>query len=248
MAVGFFAQLADGALGMGFGFISSTILLGQGVAPALVSASVNAAKLPTGIVAAVSHHLNRNTDWALARRLALWGVIGGLAGATVLSFLKAPLLTLVISAYLIFMGALIALRGLRGAAPRVIGAGRNRLIGACGGLIEGIGGSWGPVVTSSLLGSGVAPRVAIGSSAFAELVVSGAVFATLAVTFSAGIWGQHVNWAQAGASVAGLICGGLPAAMLGGKLARHAPRRTITVIVGLMAMVIGAFRLAEVVG
>ena len=47
MVVGFLAQLVDGALGMGFGVISSSILLAQGVPPALASASVNAAKLPT---------------------------------------------------------------------------------------------------------------------------------------------------------------------------------------------------------
>ena len=33
--VGFFAQLVDGALGMGFGVISASVLLAQGVPPAL---------------------------------------------------------------------------------------------------------------------------------------------------------------------------------------------------------------------
>ena len=34
--VGFFAQLVDGSLGMGFGVISSAVLLAQGVPPPLV--------------------------------------------------------------------------------------------------------------------------------------------------------------------------------------------------------------------
>ena len=46
-AVGFFAQLIDGALGMGYGVISSVVLLASGVPPAHTSASVHAAKLFT---------------------------------------------------------------------------------------------------------------------------------------------------------------------------------------------------------
>ncbi|MBM3521039.1 MAG: sulfite exporter TauE/SafE family protein, partial [Alphaproteobacteria bacterium] len=51
--VGFCAQIVDGALGMGFGVISSSVLLAQGIPPALASASVNAAKLPTTGMAAL---------------------------------------------------------------------------------------------------------------------------------------------------------------------------------------------------
>ena len=72
--VGFFAQLADSALGMGFGVISSSVLLAQGVPPPLVSASVNAAKVPTGIAAGISHAINGNIDKRLFLRLALAGV------------------------------------------------------------------------------------------------------------------------------------------------------------------------------
>ena len=65
--VGFFAQLVDGALGMGFGVISASVLLAQGVPPALASASVNAAKLPTTGTAALSHYLHKNLDWRINR-------------------------------------------------------------------------------------------------------------------------------------------------------------------------------------
>ena len=40
---GFVASLVDGALGMGFGPTSSSILLSTGLAPAAVSATVNIA-------------------------------------------------------------------------------------------------------------------------------------------------------------------------------------------------------------
>jgi|TARA_Y100000815_G_scaffold82425_1_gene71404 uncharacterized membrane protein YfcA len=241
--VGFVAQLADGALGMGFGVISSAILLGQGVTPALVSASVNAAKIPTGTVAALSHQANRNTDWPMARRLAVSGIVGGLVGALVLSNLKGDLLNLMIASYLLLIGTLIILRGLRGSAPRVLGTTHLGLIGGAGGLIEGIGGSWGPIVSSALLGAGVNPRNAIGSSAFAELMVSFAVFLTLGATFAGGMWGENTDWSDVGSSVAGLVVGGLPAALIGGHLARRVPKRPLTVAVGILAFGIGVRRM-----
>ena len=45
---GFTASLVDGALGMGFGPTSSTILLGAGLSPAAASTTVNLAKVATG--------------------------------------------------------------------------------------------------------------------------------------------------------------------------------------------------------
>ena len=48
---GFAASLVDGALGMGFGPTSSSILLSVGLAPASVSASVNLVKVATGVAA-----------------------------------------------------------------------------------------------------------------------------------------------------------------------------------------------------
>ena len=54
-AVGFAAQLVDGALGMAYGVVSTTVLLANGVPPATASASVHAAKVFTGAASAVSH-------------------------------------------------------------------------------------------------------------------------------------------------------------------------------------------------
>ena len=83
--VGFFAQLVDGALGMGFGVISASVLLAQGVPPALASASVNAAKLPTTGTAALSHYLHKNLDWKIVRALSIYGGLGGILGALLLT-------------------------------------------------------------------------------------------------------------------------------------------------------------------
>ena len=77
--------MVDGALGMGFGVISSSISLAQGVPPALASASVNAAKLPTTGTAALSHAYHRNINWNIAGKLCLFGSAGGIVGALLLT-------------------------------------------------------------------------------------------------------------------------------------------------------------------
>jgi uncharacterized protein len=143
---------------------------------------------------------------------------------------------------LFFVGSLIVWRGIKGETPRLLPAAWKRLIGFVGGVIEGIGGSWGPVVTTSLLGSGVNSRYAIGSSNFAEFAVSITVFSAYAVAFFFGHWEGGTDWRSVAYPVAGLVFGGLPAAMAGGWLARIAPSRILTVAVGLLAIAIGLYR------
>ena len=240
--VGFFAQLVDGALGMGFGVISASVLLAQGVPPALASASVNAAKLPTTGTAALSHYWHKNLDRHTIILLCIYGALGGIIGATVLTSLKGKLLTIMINVYLLLIGALVIYRGTLDVAPRLFPKGFTRLIGFVGGLIEGIGGSWGPIVTTSLLGAGTESRYAIGSSNFSEFIVSIAVFSTFVFAFAMGHWQGGANWHDVAWPVAGLVLGGLPAAAVGGYLSKVAPRRTLTVAVGLLAIGIGIYR------
>jgi len=83
--IGFGAQMIDGALGMAYGVISSTLLLALGVPPSRASASVHAAETFTTGVSAISHILHRNVDWRLFARLVIPGVLGGVAGAYLLS-------------------------------------------------------------------------------------------------------------------------------------------------------------------
>ena len=244
--VGFFAQIVDGALGMGFGIISNSILLAQGIPPALASASVNAAKLPTTGTAALSHYFHRNLDWSLIVPVAIFGAIGGVAGSLLLTSLKGNLLALLVNLYLILIGALIVYRGVMDVAPRLIAAKYARLIGLSGGLVEGIGGSWGPIVTTSLLGAGAESRYAIGSSNFAEFAVSVAVSGAFVTWFLIGHWDVGADWHTTMWPVLGLIAGGFPAAIMGGYLSKRAPRRILTVAVGCLALGIAAYRMVFV--
>ena len=83
--VGFAAQLVDGALGMAFGVISSTLLISLGVHPAAASASVHAVEVFTTGASGISHTLHKNVNWRLFRRIVIPGVIGGILGAYVLT-------------------------------------------------------------------------------------------------------------------------------------------------------------------
>lgn len=242
VVVGFFAQIVDGALGMGFGVISSALLLSQGVPPPLVSASVNAAKLPTSGTSATSHWIHKNVLPEVVWPVLIFGAVGGLLGAALLTSLKGKWLQVLTIIYLFVVGGLVILRAIKGKAPVVIGSKRYRLIGFAGGMIEGIGGSWGPIVTTGLLGSGVAPRYAVGSSNVAELAVSLAVFTALVGSFLSGHWGAGTDWTTMIAPVLGLSVGGIPAAIFGGKLARIAPRRPLTFAVGTLALSIAVYR------
>src|SRR5918995_118529 len=79
--VGFLAQAVDGALGMAYGAISSTVLLSFGVPPAQASAAVHAAEVFTTAASGTAHHYHRNIDWKLFWRLAPFGILGGFLDA-----------------------------------------------------------------------------------------------------------------------------------------------------------------------
>jgi uncharacterized membrane protein YfcA len=71
IAVGFAAQMVDGALGMAFGVISSTLLISIGVPPAAASAGVHMVETFTTAASGTSHILHRNVDWRLFGRLVI---------------------------------------------------------------------------------------------------------------------------------------------------------------------------------
>ena len=87
--IGFAAQMIDGALGMAFGQISSTLLITMGVPPAAASAGVHTAETFTTGVSGISHVAHRNVDWRLFFRIVIPGVIGGVLGAYVLTQINA---------------------------------------------------------------------------------------------------------------------------------------------------------------
>ncbi len=247
--VGFLAQLIDGALGMGYGVISSVVLLASGVPPAHTSASVHAAKLFTTAVSGASHILHGNVDRRLLILLSAAGVVGGIAGVLVLVNLSGGKVRPYVFAYLMIMGIVIMWRGLQLEQNRAL---KNNLVvplGAAGGFLDAIGGGgWGPVVTSSLIGAGAHPRFVVGTVNAAEFVVTCAIVSAFAATLFFGTWQDADGiWAHARA-VAGLVAGGIPAAVIAGWLLKKAPRKPLMLGVGGLVVVLSAYELFKMAG
>lgn len=225
VAAGFAAQLIDGALGMAFGVISSTLLMSLGVAPAAASAGVHVVETFTTGVSGISHTLHRNVDWRLFARLAIPGVIGGVLGAYVLSNIDASIARPFVLAYLGAIGLYLVYRGFHfpphHRPPRVV-----EPLGLIGGFLDAAGGGgWGPVVTSNLLVQGAEPRRTIGTVNTAEFFLTATVSATFIAT---------LGWEAFTHATVGLLIGGVLAAPLGAFLAKRVPAKTLLVLVGCL--------------
>jgi uncharacterized protein len=232
---GFGAQLVDGSLGMGYGVTSASLLLATGLAPALASASVNLAQLGTTLSSGASHWRAGNVDWAIVRRLAVPGGVGGLLGATLLSSLPAAVARPVMAVLLLLLGVGVVVRFVvrppAATVPDVAWARRRRFLGPLG-LVGGVvnatgGGGWGPVVTSTLLTTGPAsPRRVIGSVSASEFVVT--VCASVGFLVGLGLSGLHVG------TIVALMVGGVLAAPVAALLAGRMPPEVLGVAVGAM--------------
>lgn len=228
LLVGFFAQLIDGAVGMAYGVISSSVLLAFGVPPAQVSATIHAAECFTTGASGMSHLAHRNVDWRLLLRLAPAGIVGGVIGAYLLTGFDPTFIKAFVVAYLGILGLFLLFRAIRG--PREEPPHLNHVIpvGVVGGFLDASGGGgWGPIVTSTLLGRGHAPRYAIGSVNTAEFFVTVAISATFIWTIVTGRLTLEGGLAHGLSALVGLVLGGLVAAPLAGYVTKIAPARLL---------------------
>lgn len=224
IAVGFAAQLVDGALGMAFGVISSTLLVGvMGVPPALASQRVHVVECFTTATSGISHLLHRNIDGKLFMRLVIPGMIGGILGAYLLSNLDASFVKPFVLLYLASIGVYLLWRGLM-YPPKIREAKVVAPLGLVGGFLDAAGGGgWGPVVTSNLLIQGADPRKVVGTVNAAEFFLT----ITISATFI-----YHLGIADLAGATLGLLIGGILAAPLGAWAAKHFPAKQMLVLVG----------------
>jgi hypothetical protein len=231
--IGFAAQLVDGALGMAFGVISSTLLISAGVTPAAASASVHIVETFTTGMSAVSHSLMRNVDWRMLARLAIPGVLGGICGAYVLAgILDQDVARPLVLGYLALIGLWLLWRGIRHThrerKPKIV-----EPLGLVGGFLDAAGGGgWGPVVTSNLLIQGATPRTTIGTVNTAEFFLAIAISATFIAT---------LGWADFTKATLGLLIGGVIAAPLGALLAKRMPAHALMIMVGSVLTLTSAY-------
>ena len=223
--IGFAAQLVDGALGMAYGQISSTMLLSMGVPPAAASAGVHTAETFTTAVSGISHVAHRNVDWRLFFRIVIPGVIGGVLGAYVLTQLPADTAKPWVLAYLTMLGLYLFYRGVMHRhterQPKVVAP-----LGLVGGFLDAAGGGgWGAIVTSNLLVQGSNPRKTIGTVNTAEFFLT----VTISATFIAAL-----GWEAFTIATLGLLIGGVLAAPFGAWIAKSVNADRLLTFVGAL--------------
>jgi len=227
---GLAAQFVDGALGMGYGLTSSTLLIAVGLSPALASASVHLAELGTTAVSGIAHQRFGNVDWSTVRRIAIPGAIGALAGATFLSSISTAAAKPIAGGLLFVLGVYVLLRFLVGRAPkRKPGTPGIRMLlplGMVGGFVDATGGGgWGPVTTPTLLADGrLAPNRVIGTVNASEFLVALAA----SVGFIIGLGTAGIDFGI----VLALLAGGVIAAPIAAWVVRHLNARILGVVVG----------------
>lgn len=229
VAVGFAAQVVDGAIGMAYGVVSSSVLLSVGVPPATASACVHAAETFTTAVSGASHWKFGNVDRKLLLRLALPGMVGGALGAYLLTNLDGDKVKPFISAYLLLIGLFILWKALTRRVAEGTEPSRVAPLGFIGGLLDSIGGGgWGPIVTSSLIGQGTTPRYAIGSVNLAEFFVTFTISVTFVLTIGLELW----------PIIAGLIIGGVIAAPFAAYATKVLPGKALMILVGCVVAIL----------
>jgi len=234
--IGAFAQLVDGALGMGYGATSTSFLLAYGVSPVLSSTAVHVSEMFTTGASALSHHRFGNINKKLVKHLLIPGVLGSITGAYLLSdVIDGDIIKPFIAVYMIILAVVIIRKALRKSVVKK----KTKKLGVLavfGGFMDSVGGGgWGPIVTSTLLGRGRNPKYTIGSVNAAEFAIS---FAS-GITFMlfGGIHGWQI--------IIGLILGGVISAPIAAYLVNRIKRKPMMVAVGVLIIILSLKTLSK---
>ena len=237
MLVGLLAQIVDGALGMAYGITASSFLLASGASPALATGATHLAEVFTTGVSGVSHAKLGNVNRKLFLNLLIPGIIGVLLGAYIITSVDGKVIKPYVNVYLLLMGLYVLSKAFRRIALKTdVESKKVAPLAIFGGFMDTVGGGgWGPIVTTSLVGSGHNPRTTIGSVNFAEFFLT----VTSATAFFALLDGEV--WKI----VAGLVIGGLFAAPFAAYATRHFQTKTLLILVGLLISCVSIYNLSK---
>lgn len=230
LLIGFCAQIVDGALGMGYGVVSTTLLLSGGLNPAVISGSIHTAEMFSSGASGFSHYRFGNVNMKLFKTLLIPGVLGAISGAIFLAYAGdnySEVIRPVISGYTLLLGIRILTTAFKEKrkAQKVKRAGW--LAGAGGFLDSFGGGGWGPLVTSTLISKGRTPKYVIGSVSLTEFFVTMSSALTFFVILGVSHW----------QTVLGLIIGGVLAAPIAARLAGKLPLKKMFIGVGILVII-----------
>lgn len=230
LLVGFCAQMVDGALGMGYGVISTTLLLSGGLNPAVISGSIHTAEMFSSGASGFSHYRFGNVNMKLFKTLLIPGVIGAILGALLLGYAGenySQWIRPVISVYTLLLGIKILTNAFKEKRkPQKVK--RAGWLAGAGGFLDSFGGGgWGPLVTSTLISKGRTPKYVIGSVSLTEFFVTMASALTFFIILGVSHW----------QSILGLIAGGIIAAPLAAKLVGKLPLKKMFIGVGVIVII-----------
>ncbi|ESU28324.1 siroheme synthase domain-containing protein [Flavobacterium limnosediminis JC2902] len=240
IAVGFFAQLVDGAVGLGYGVTCATSMMLFGIKLPAISGSIHTAEMFSSGISGFSHYKFGNVNKKLLLWLAIPGVIGAVSGALLLIYLGNKYETItyaILASYTMLIGIRLIIIAFRKKIEKQK-IKNTGILGFSGGLFDAFGGGgWGPIVTSTLLAKGRKSSYVVGTVSLAEF------FVTLAasLTFFASIGVSH--WYI----VVGLILGGSLAAPLAARLAGKLPQKTAILAVAFLVIVFSIRMLFKIV-
>ncbi len=236
VAVGLLAQTVDGALGMAYGITSTSFLLATGASPAVASASVHIAEVFTTGVSGISHIKLGNVNKSLFLRLLLPGMVGAVTGAWLLSSVDGDAIKPYVAGYLLLMGLYVVSKIFRKIKSRRDEPRHVAKLALTGGFVDAVGGGgWGPVVTTTLIGTGHDPRMTIGSVNLAEFFLTFVSAIAFALLVGEGPW----------VTVAGLVLGGLFAAPFAAYLTSRLPTKTLLALVGTVISLVSLYNLHQ---
>jgi hypothetical protein len=191
------------------------------------------AEVVTTGISGFSHWRLGNVDWKLVKRLLIPGVIGGVAGAYLLTSIDGDVIKPWIAGYLLIMGGVIIYKAFTTVPrnkPDEYHGPNISWLGLFGGFCDAIGGGgWGPVVTSTLVARGKYPRMTIGSVNFSEFFITFAESVTFVLALSFSQYWQIIL---------GLLIGGGIAAPLAARMTKKLPLKALMILVGILIIIL----------
>ena len=223
---GSIAAFIDGSLGMAYGVTGTAFLLGYGISPIKAVAYIHIAEIFVSGSSGLNHWKIGNVDTKLFKKLLIPGIIGAILGALVITKVKIPYLSIVISIYLLFMGIFLIAKAY--SKIKLQFKQKNSVViplAVTGGFVDGAGGGgWGPVVATSLLGGKMMPRKVIGTVNASEFFINLASATTFVFLVKITDW----------EALAGLIIGGFLIAPYAAKATSRMSVKMILTVVGCL--------------
>lgn len=255
LALGGFAGIAAGLLGVGGGLIIVPVLAGvyadQHFPAAIVMQSAVGTSLATIVVTSLSsmysHHRRGGVLWSQVMQLGVGILFGAWLGAAIAHHLESRVLGLLFALFEFAVAANLVWDRLPAAHRRLPGRVASALAGLVIGAVSAILGIGGGTLTVPwLVWHNVDIRQAVGTSAACGLPIA------LAGTLGFIVAGWHVEGMPAGASgyvywpaVAAVAVTSTLAAPVGARLAHTLPRKRLRTVFALLLATLGTLMIVR---